>query len=291
MNRSRRALVLSAGKCSSFRSHLTCRHWSDNSSPCRQQVSSAATISAHRVGTGLGQQTLFFASFQATMAGCFLQHAGRRDGADLERGAFDIPLQDRPVEHRPEQPQTAVNRDDATPEPLTRGQDDVPVGVEVSGGDRRRRPGAEREWSSVRSWNHRPAQAVHPVLLLLHGRLPMDLHVPLEIQTPEFLKREGLWRRRWHRLAEGAVAHVRANAISDGQRVRLRIQMTTGMSVETEPIVCPCMLEVEMPPMVALGPQTARTAADLAESVVVMVFHLVPPFPPSQHRRHRSRPC
>ena len=116
-----------------------------------------------------------------------------------------------------------------------------------------------------------------------------NLHVTVEIQTPRWSKVNvcgaGIDRPKFP--ARTAVRNTSASARASS----LARQMTTGMTVEAEPIVRPRMLEVEMPPVVALGPQTARTAADLAESVVVMAFHLVPPFPPSQHRRHRSRPC
>ena len=192
------------------------------------------------------------------MAGCFLQHADRSDRTDLERGAVDIALQHGPVKHRSDQAQAAVDRHNAATDATTSSQDDVPVGVEVTSSHRGRNPGAKGMGSPARLWDQRPIEAVHSVLLLLDGRLPVDVHVAVEVQPPECFQGERL--RGWHGLPEGASPNRRPYHIRLREGFSLARQVTTSVPVEAEPIVRAAMLEVEMPPVVAFGPQTARTS-------------------------------
>ena len=176
------------------------------------------------------------------MAGCFLQHADRSDRTDLERGAVDIALQHGPVEHRSDQAQAAVDRHNAATDATTSSQDDVPVGVEVTSSHRGRNPGAKGMGSPARLWDQRPTEAVHSVLLLLDGRLPVDVHVAVEVQPSECFQGERL--RGWHGLPEGASPNRRPYHIRLREGFSLARQVTTSVPVEAEPIVRAAMLEV-----------------------------------------------
>ena len=62
----------------------------------------------------------------------------------------------------------------------------------------------------------------------------------------------------------------RPDLLGLGSRRGLAVDVTAELSVETEPVMLALPLEIEVPPMPALGPLTPRAVADFAESVVVM---------------------